>query len=216
MSDAAVRLCSVNLGRAERITHGRHDFPSGICKRPCSGAVHIARNGVAGDVIVDVQHHGGTDQAVYVYRSEDYDWWTEQLGQALPPGAFGENLTIVGLPADMHVGDRLTIGAALLEATAPRIPCGTLAARMQDSEFGMAFRRAERPGAYCRVLHEGTVCAGDAVTLRSNPASTVSIVQLFRLHYALKADAAELQAALQAPLAERFRRNFARKLAAAV
>ena len=82
------------------------------------------------------------------------------------PGTFGENLTIAGVEtAQALIGDRLAIGDVLLEVTSPRIPCVTLAARMGDPGFVKRFRAAERPGFYCRVLQEGFVRAGDAVTL---------------------------------------------------
>jgi MOSC domain-containing protein YiiM len=103
----------------------------------------------------------------------------------------------------------------LLEATSPRIPCSTLAARMQDSGFGVQFRKAERPGIYFRVLNEGEVSAGDGVTLIENPVPVVSILELFRLSYDLSPDPADLERYLEAPLADRFRAKLEQKLAAA-
>jgi len=210
-----MRVTSVNVGREETIHHGDRDFTTGIRKRPADGAVFIAADSVAGDTISDKKHHGGADQVVYAYSADDYAWWSEQLGHELEPGTFGENLTIEGLPTDMNVGDRLLIGEVLLEATAPRIPCSTLAAQMQDAGFGMAFRRAERPGIYFRVLNEGEVSAGDAVTCIDNPAPIVSILELYRLAYDLRPDPDTLERYLEAPLAERMRASIEEKLSAA-
>lgn len=210
-----MRVTSVNVGREETIDHGNRRFTTGIRKRPVDGPVFIGADAVAGDTISDSKNHGGTDQVVYAYSKDDYDWWSEQLGRDLSPGTFGENLTIEGLPSDMNVGDRLLIGDVLLEATAPRIPCSTLAAQMQDSGFGMAFRRAERPGIYFRVLHEGEVTAGDAVTCVDNPAPLVSILDLYRLAFERRPDPAALERYLEAPLAERMRASVEEKLAAA-
>jgi len=210
-----MRVTSVNVGREETIDHGNRLFRTGIRKRPVAGAVLIGADAVAGDTISDKKHHGGADQVVYAYSKDDYDWWSAQLGRELAPGTFGENLTIEGLPSDMNVGDRLLIGDVLLEATAPRIPCSTLAAQMQDSGFGMAFRNAERPGIYFRVLNEGEVSAGDAVTYIENPAPVVSILDLYRLVYDLRPDAAAMERYLEAPLAERVRASIEEKLAAA-
>ena len=165
-----------------------------------------AREFARGDTISDMQHHGGADQAVYAYSADDYDWWSTQLGREVLPGTFGENLTIEGLPTDMNVGDRLLIGDVLLEATAPRIPCGTLAAQMQDSGFGLSFRK---------VLNEGEVAAGDAVTFIENPAPVVSILDLYRLAYDLRPDPAAMERYLEAPLAERVRASIEEKLAVA-
>ncbi len=209
-----MQVTSVNLGSRESIQHGEREFVTGINKRSRRGAVFVSEQGLADDAVIDTEHHGGRDQAVYVYCTEDYEWWSERLGRELEPGAFGDNLTISGLPADMRSGDRLLIGDLVLEATSPRIPCSTLAARMQDSSFGMQFRRAERPGAYCRVLNEGDVSAGDSVTYVDNPDCDVTIVDQFRLNYELSPSADELQRVLAAPIAERMRDKFERKLAA--
>ena len=210
-----MRVTSVNVGREETIDHGNRRFTTGIRKRPVDGPVYIGSDSVAGDTISDKKHHGGADQVVYAYSADDYEWWSGQLGRELAPGTFGDNLTIEGLPTDMNVGDRLLIGDVLLEATAPRIPCSTLAARMQDSGFGMAFRKAERPGIYFRVLNEGEVSAGDAVTYMENPAPVVSILDLYRLAYDLRPDPGALERYLEAPLAERMRVSIEEKLSAA-
>jgi MOSC domain-containing protein YiiM len=209
-----MRLRSVNVGRQQSIDHGNRTFVTGICKRPVEGVVHVGYDLVAGDTICDTEHHGGRDQVAYAYSSDDYDWWSGRLETVLAPGTFGDNLTIDGLPTDLYVGDRLLIGDVLLEATSPRIPCSTLAARMQDSGFGVQFRNAERPGIYFRVLNEGDVSAGDGVTLIENPAPVVSILELFRLSYELSPDPAKLERYLDAPLAERFRAKIEQKLAA--
>lgn len=208
-----MRIESVNVGRAETITHKRREITTGIRKRPSSGPVVIGTTSVADDVIVDTRHHGGPDQAVYAYSSDDYDWWSKQLGKPIEPGTFGENLTIRGLPSDMNVGDRLLIGEVLLEATAPRIPCSTLAAQMQDAGFGMRFRKAERPGIYLRVLNAGTVAPGDSVTYVVHTEPAASIIDLFRLAYDSNPEPDRLRRYLEAPLAERVRADIERRLA---
>ena len=129
------------------------------------------------------------------------------------PGLFGENLTVRGLPSNMVVGDRLLVGDVVLEATSARIPCKTLAARMQDRGFGMRFRKAERPGVYFRVLNTGKVQAGDAVTLVESDAGTVTVLDLFRFAYATSHDAEQLRRFLDAPIAERVRADVEAKLA---
>ncbi len=211
----AIQLESVNVGSAESISHNDETHHSGICKTPVAGPVHIGEFGVRNDVIVDSRHHGGIDQAVYAYSADDYDWWADQTDRDYPPGLFGENLTIRGLPTDVNVGDRLLIGELVLEATSPRIPCSTFAARMKDSGFGMTFRKAERPGIYFRVLNSGEVCAGDSVTFVADDAGSVSILELFRFNFALRRDIDEMHRFLQAPVATRFRDKIESRLALA-
>jgi len=209
-----MRLESINAGRVETIAFDTRSHETGICKYPVDGAVWLKSLGIPGDAIVSTKHHGGTDQALYAYSTDDYDWWADEVGLDWSPGLFGENLTIRDLPTDMHVGDRLLIGEVVLEATAPRIPCDTFAARMEDRGFGLAFRKAERPGVYFRVLNEGKVMAGDVVTLVESAEFDVSILDLFRHKYRLKHDPDELRRFLQAPLAERFRAEIEEKLSA--
>jgi len=207
-----MHLESINIGQVETIGRDRQAQTTGICKRPVEGTVYLEEAGVHGDSIVDQLHHGGVDQAVYAYSADDYDWWEKEIGLNVAPGLFGENLTIRGLPSDMNIGDRLLIGEVVLEATAPRIPCATFATRMQDPAFGIAFRKAERPGIYFRVLNGGEVSAGDTVTFVVNDSSDVSILDIFRFYYALQHDKATLQRFLEVPLAIRFRAKIEAKL----
>jgi MOSC domain-containing protein YiiM len=209
-----MRLESVNIGRSETISHGDRSFVTGICKHPVEGPVDIASEGIRGDAIVATEHHGGADQAIYAYSADDYDWWAERTARDYSPGLFGENLTIRDMPSDMRIGDRLLIGEVVLEATAPRIPCSTLAARMLDSSFGTTFREAERPGVYFRVLNEGEVAAGDTVTFIENEESDVTILDLFRFYYAKRHDADTLRRLLESPMAERMRIKVESRLAA--
>ena len=154
-------LVGVNLG-TERVVG---NSVSGIYKSSTEEPTYVERLGLVGDVVSDKRHHGGPDQAIYVYGNDDYSWWQEEISAVLAPGTFGDNLTISNLSCgDVYIGDRFRIGdEVVLEATAPRIPCATLAARMREKQFPVKFRRAERPGFYCRVLQSGTVIAGDDV-----------------------------------------------------
>lgn len=209
-----MKLVSVNRGTAESLKYGKRRFVTGIDKRDCDGPVYIGASGVDGDAVCDAEHHGGPDQALYVYGAAHYEWWSRELGRTLRYGTFGDNLTIDGLPDDMSAGDRLCIGSALLiEATAPRIPCSTLAAQMQDSNFGLRFKRAEMPGFYFRVIEPGHVAAGDAVESVEGNGAGVSMLDLFRLYYALSPRPDELRRALDAPIAARLRQRFENKLA---
>lgn len=210
-----IQITSVNVGRAESLEHGNKQFTTGICKRPVAGPVRIEIQHVVGDAICDLEHHGGPDQAVYVYSADDYTWWSSELGRECGPGLFGENLTVRGLPPTMAVGDRLLIGEVTLEATSPRIPCSTLAARMQDSNFGLAFRRARRPGVYFRVLSAGSVATGDRLTYVAAPGEPVGILDLFDLAFEPRPDPDALRRYLAAPVAARTRVMLEKKLDAA-
>lgn len=197
------RIESVNVGTARGMPN--YDGPTGIFKEPVAGGAKVGALGVEGDHIADLENHGGPDQAVYCYLSEDYRWWSEKLGKPLAPGQFGENLTISGLDAEaLAAGDRLVAGDVTLEVTAPRIPCNTLARRMEDSGFVKAFRAAERPGFYCRVLAPGDVAAGTPVTLKRHQGERVTMLEIFRVWFERRALSPErLRRVLAAPVAER-------------
>ena len=209
-----MKLTSLNLGTGELIAVGERKIRTGIHKQPTLEPVSIGRLGLDGDEVSDEINHGGPDQAVYVYGLPDYDHWSEQLGLALEPATFGENLTISGLEsASLKIGDRLRVGAVLLEVAASRIPCHVLAARMNDLGFVKKFRVAQRPGAYCRVIQTGAVQAGDAVTLEPHPGETVSLLEDFNLYYDANPSRASLERALNARIAIRTRAELTQKLA---
>lgn len=141
-----MRLLSVNLAQPRQHQVVGKPETTGIYKVPQPGAVHVGKLGLLHDHIADVKHHGGPDQAVYLYSAQDYEWWAEQLGRALEPGTLGENLTPSSFGSEtVRAGDRYRVGEVVLEVTWPRIPCATLSARMGDTKFVKKFRQARRP-----------------------------------------------------------------------
>ena len=201
-----MKLANVNIGQERTQQNGNKLETTGIYKLPTPEPVHISSLGIKEDFIASKKHHGGPDQAIYVYGITDYDWWSTELGRDLYPGTFGENLDITELEsAQFNIGDRLLIGSVILEITAPRIPCGTLAARMEDPQFVKRFRHAERPGFYCRVLQEGTVEMGNDVKIERYEKETVSVIQIFRDYYDKDKSEETIRKQLNAPIAIRLR-----------
>lgn len=207
-------LLSINCGQAETLPNAKLSGTTGIYKRPIETAITITPLGLPGDAICDAENHGGVDQAIYIYSAHDYAWWSEALGYALAPGTFGENLTIAELDsAHLVIGDRFHIGQSTLEITAPRIPCVTLAQRMEDPTFVKRFRDAERPGVYCRVIRAGLIQAGDAVQHEPFPGVRVSVREIFRDFFEPHDDEATIRRHLAAPLAIRARHHKEAQLA---
>jgi MOSC domain-containing protein YiiM len=154
---------------------------TGIDKRPTSGRVEVRDNQVMGDHIVDTRHHGGVDQAVYAYAREDAAWWAAEIGRDLPPGSFGENLSTEAVAVtDAVIGERWAVGSAVFEVSCPRIPCRTFAGFIGVEKWIKRFTERGWPGAYLRILTEGEVGAGDAVTVVHRPAHGVTIGDTFR------------------------------------
>jgi MOSC domain-containing protein YiiM len=153
-----------------------------IDKRPVVDPVFVGWLGLQGDDQYDKRHHGGLQQAVYVYATEEADRWAEELGYDVRPGQFGENLRTVGLAVtDAVVGERWQIGdeGPLLEVRSPRVPCATFQAFMEEPQWVKRFTAQADVGAYFRVLREGHVLAGDDVEVVHRPAHGVTIRQTF-------------------------------------
>ena len=206
---------SVNLGQERILQRSDRVERTGIFKYPTEKALEVTKLGLEGDVIVSKKHHGGPDQAIYVYGNVDYEWWAEELGEDLVPGTFGENLTISALKsAAFDVGDYFHIGDVTLQITAPRIPCGTFAARMDDPQWVKRFRQAERPGLYCRVIREGFVNAGQSVTVERYTDETISILEMFKEYYNKNKSEEMLRRHLAAPIAIRARGDLEKDLRA--
>jgi MOSC domain-containing protein YiiM len=173
-----LKILSVNVGQAVPFEHTTPKV-TGIFKKPHAGPVHVGAYGLAGDAICDLDHHGGLDQAVYLYGQPDYEFWSVEIGRALEPGTFGENLTVANLEsAKINLGDRFVAGSLVMEVNSPRIPCRTFAARMDDKFFAKKFLAANRPGIYCRVLSEGPVRAGDVLTLQPFSGEQISVIEM--------------------------------------
>ena len=206
-----MQLISINIGKARQ--QQRKDFveTTGIYKEPVNGSVEIKSLGIDGDAICDTKHHGGVDQALYIYGGADYAWWSEQLGEEIASGTFGDNLTISDLEsAAFNVGDFIHIGEITLQVTSPRIPCGTFATRMKDPQWVKKFRDAERPGLYVRVIKEGSIQTGDPVSIEKYTDETISILQMYRDHYT-EIDEENLQLYLNAPIDIRSRKDLEKR-----
>jgi MOSC domain-containing protein YiiM len=182
MTESA-RVASVQIGRArvyeaERIGDDQlAAWSSAIAKSSVEGTVDVGVLGLAGDEQVDRKHHGGTDKAVLGYSAEHYALWrSEHAALDWPHGAFGENLTIVGLDESLVcVGDEYSVGSCILQVSQPRQPCWKLARRWRLTSLTDEVRRTGRTGWYYRVLQEGRLAPRDEVRLLKRPYPEISI-----------------------------------------
>ncbi len=196
----SAQLVSINLAGPDEVLHGAWTGRvgrTGINKKPASGPVSTGRDQLVGDTICDVGDHGGADQAVYAYAAEDAAWWAAELSRAVGPGAFGENFTTSGVDVTAAViGQRWSIGSAVFEVSAPRIPCRTFAAFWDVPKLVKRFTAVGRPGAYLRIFSPGEVRAGDPIEIVHTPAHGVTIFETFR---ALTGDRSLAARLLEAP-----------------
>jgi MOSC domain-containing protein YiiM len=187
----------VNVGAPRLVQANGGSVLTAIWKQPVEGRVPLRGVNLRGDDQADRTVHGGPDKAVYAYAVEDTEWWETELGRSLGSGAFGENLTVRGLPvSEAVIGEQWAVGSALLQVCQPRLPCFKLGLRMGDPRFLKRFAKAGRPGAYHRILHEGDIGAGDRIEVVSRPAHGVTSALVSR---ALLGERHLLAAALKAP-----------------
>ena len=169
----------MNVAREHALERRGRAVRTGLWKLPVAGPVAVGEFGLDGDFQGDRRVHGGREKAVYAYAEADLAWWEYELGRALGPGFFGENLTLRGVDVNGgRVGERWQVGSALLELTEPRGPCWKLQAKVGEPRFVKRFAQANRPGAYLRVVRPGKVAAGDAVRVVSSPAGAETIAGL--------------------------------------
>jgi MOSC domain-containing protein YiiM len=152
-----------------------------IDKRAVDGPVRVHKLGLHGDIQASRIHHGGEDQALYVYSQDDADFWIGELQRELPPGIFGENLRITGINAtNAIIGERWKIGLDVeVEVTSPRTPCATFQRRMDESQWVKRFGDAGRVGTYLRVVRTGSIRAGDHIHRIFVPTHGVTIGKWF-------------------------------------
>lgn len=169
---------SIHIGKPKSLHDARGDWVSSIARNRVEGPIQLFSDGLEGDKVAQ-PYHGGPDAAVCVHLSDHYRFWTERYGFALNEGGLGENLVVDGLTEDqVHAGDTVQIGAALVQVSGPRIPCANQARHVGQPDWIKLTIRENRTGFYLRVLQPGTVRAGDTWDLKeqSNPIGSITAI----------------------------------------
>lgn len=193
-----MKLLSLNVALPRLAAWRMQTVNTGIFKQPVSGPVQLRTLNLDGDRQADLAVHGGPYKAVYAYPSEHYEFWHQELPNTqLPWGMFGENLTTEGLfESELHIGDRLQIGGAIIMVRQPRIPCYKLGIKFRRTDIIAHFLRSGRSGFYFSVEQEGTVTAGDSFEFLSRAPEAITIAEMNRVYAEDKYNAALLNKAI--------------------
>lgn len=194
-------MVSVNVGMPRDVDwHGRV-VHTGAWKTPVAGPTMVRRLNLDKDGQGDLGGHGGEIRAVLVYQTDSYRHWAAELGRDdLAPGAFGENLTVDGLPDDeVCIGDRYRIGDVVLEVTQPRVTCYRVGLRLGEPRMAALLVSHRRPGFYCRVLQEGEVEPGLEIVKVGDGPERVSVAEIDALLYLPGHPRDRLESALRIP-----------------
>ncbi|KFG89752.1 Molybdenum cofactor biosysynthesis protein [Sphingobium herbicidovorans NBRC 16415] len=192
---------------------------SAIAKRPVNGVVRIGWLGLAGDGVADPIHHGGWDKAIHLYPQDHYGWWRERKPDhplLAAPGAFGENIASHGMTEEeICLGDRFSLGSALVEVSHGRQPCWKLDHRFGSRDVMATIVKTGRSGLYFRVLREGEAEANSRMELLDRPLPQWPIARIFRLLIGggHKAEPDAVRSLAELPVLAEVWRDRARKLA---
>ncbi|MEO0559514.1 MAG: MOSC domain-containing protein [Bacteroidota bacterium] len=141
----------------------------GVPKRAVAEAF-VGTNGLAGDAVNHPKVHGGPERAVCLFPVELIRELQDE-GHPIFPGSVGENLTVAGLDwSTLEPDTVLDIGEVQIQLTTRVEPCNTIAGSFKDRQF-KRIQPKRAPGEtrwYARVLREGTVRAGDTITVASS------------------------------------------------
>lgn len=200
-----MKILSINRSsKGGQIQVGRKPVDTGIFKQPVQSSVRVNKLGIEGDFIADLKHHGGPDQAVYLYSLEDYHWWQKKLSTPIATGTFGENILLssLGVPVDkIRPGDRYRIGdSVVLEVTSARVPCAKLGVVMGDSMFVKQFIEGQRPGIYTRVINEGVIGLDSEISYQPTTHNYPGVMELFNLFHSKQKDADLIRRLLASPI----------------
>jgi len=181
-----MKIVSINVGLPREIEWQTKIVRTSIFKEPVSGTVRVTTLNLEGDRQSDLSVHGGVDKAVYVYPSEHYAYWRDELAEGrLSWGAFGENFTTDGLPEDaVYIGDRLRIGSAEFAVTQPRMPCFKLGIRFGRADMVKRFLQSGRTGFYLAVIKEGEASPGDSIQRLARDEHGVTVAEVANLYVA--------------------------------
>lgn len=183
---------------------------SGIDKRLAPAPWTITTLGLSGDAQADARHHGGPEKAVHHYDFGHYVAWRSEIGgrPALDaPGGFGENLSTRGWDeSQVHIGDVLAFGSAILQVSQGRQPCWKLNLRFDCPDMALRVQTSGRTGWYYRVLAEGMAGPEDKLRLLDRPRPDWPLTRIIALLYRKTGDRDALAAMADLPeLAEGWR-----------
>lgn len=195
------QLESINVGMPKDVVWQGKTVHTGVWKHPVDQPVMVRSLNLDGDGQGDLGGHGGPNRAVLVYQSESYTHWRDFLGRDdLPPGSFGENFTVSGLPDDeVCIGDRYRIGEAVFEVTQPRVTCFRVGMRLNEPRMPNLLVAHHRPGFYLRVITEGRVAPGHAIVRTGLGRHRLSVADVDALLYLPGHDVGALRKAVDIP-----------------
>ena len=180
-----MKVISTNIGTPRTFIWNGAEEQTGIFKYPTSKGLHLTKNDVKGDTVIDRVHHAGINKACYLFSADYYSYWKERYpNHEWDWGMFGENLTVSGMDESIiRVGDIYKIGETTVQVSQPREPCYKLGIRFGTQEILRQFIAHNHPGTYVKILEEGKVTSGAEVKLLEESTNPLTVQQFYELMF---------------------------------
>ncbi len=182
-----MKVISTNIATPTTISWRGKEVKTGIYKKSVKASLHLGKEDVVNDHVIDRRYHGGIDKACYLYSFDNYPYWKAKYPHLdWEYGMFGENLTLEGFKeTEVYIGSVYKIGGAIVQVSRPRQPCYKLGVRFGTQAMIKQFVNSLLSGVYVRVLQPGDVAVGDTLIPQEIPVDGISIAVLNTLmfHY---------------------------------
>jgi MOSC domain-containing protein YiiM len=182
-----MKVLSTNIATPRSILWKGREEKTGIYKLPVEGLIHLEKEDVRNDHVVDRKYHGGVDKACYLYSADHYPYWkTKYPDLEWNYGMFGENITIEGFDEEnIKIGSVYKLGGATIQVSRPRQPCYKLGIRFGNHAILKQMIDSLFSGVYVRIIDPGPVSVGDELQLIKENDNGISISELYTLlfHY---------------------------------
>jgi MOSC domain-containing protein YiiM len=200
---ASSQILLVSVAKPKTLDYGRRQVSTSIFKEPVQGRIVLRKLNLDGDEQADLTVHGGPDKALYIYPSEHYPWWRQEMPDVeFGYGKFGENLTTTGLLEEkVCIGDQFRMGTAIVQVSQPRLPCYKLGIRFGCTDIIKKFTQSCKSGIYFSVVQEGELGVGDSIEYLRSDEHRILARDVARLFAGHSIDEEFIQRALNSNLA---------------
>jgi len=209
-------ITSINIGTPREVTYAEdRKLKTSLQRKQVKDKVFLDLLGFEGDQVADPINHGGRDKAVCGYLANHYSVWEGELSRNMPPGSFGENLTIEGLVEDqIHIGDIFRIDEAEVQCTQPRQPCHKLTKLFGFPKLASRIQELGYCGYYFRVLKQGWLNKGMSLERIHSDEENISVLDAHYLMYRDKNKYEAIEKLMAHPaLSESWKNSFGKRLA---
>ncbi|WP_299079941.1 MOSC domain-containing protein [uncultured Paraglaciecola sp.] len=177
-----MKIIGLYAGKLNHI--GEKRSPTGIYKQSVE-KVSVDELGIQGDIQADKRFHGGPQKALHQYALSSYEKIIKRyplLHRQAKPGAIGENLSATDMNEhNVCIGDIHNLGTAILQVSAPRIPCWKIDAKFSQPALHKFISQHKLNGWYYRVLHGGDIKLGNTFQLQQRPNPEITVDTMLKV-----------------------------------